>query len=895
MADLIDFHTLLSKSNTNKNITLLKKIIALGKFGILQINGQLPNDAYRLQDYIFSKGTFTVDFSALDLQTRVKFERWLFDPHMNDNTESYFHDVYANDFRGYTSETKLSFWGRLLNYFFFRRASLSWSITPIELTTKNQLRNMYCNFGENGFLVGFDFLNLRDLVNFQKDTDIERINDQPNSKRIKITPQIIDVLTKINIDEFDAVSVLKQKHPLAISVPENKKLERQNLMDDYRSTHLYAFPNTWYRRLWDWILSWLGFNHTQQKSNVVDTATQRIFNTSVLSSEDEDAHKISIKYDSNSGLIQVVEECEPIDSAVYSGGGGKIFAHVGAQAALEDHSIRCKNFAGSSAGAIMALLGYLGYSSSECKEFFQSVNKDVLIHYDIDWDGLSDPRALKAALDYGINKKVLNIIQENQLMDSESGRAFIDREVLINGVISFQSLQNLKNRFPDCGIKKSLKVTATNKTKNKTVVFDLDSTPLMEVSQAVKISASIPPVYKHTLIDGEAHTDGGALRNFPIEFFRDSRKTLLSSQYGTHLGSIGFCFDHGVEQSLMNNFRIPIYKESALINFIYSVLTGVNDPASGWAQDRIKLVQNSHQVVILPANVASTDFSIAPAKQQELLLSGYTATAEHLKPIYNCKSKSIDQQMHAIYSSVEELMVHCAIRGKKALFSTLKPFALQHDVLEERLEELEKYLVFHSEEREESAAVSSGAKTPNKKHALINVHYIVSHMRVFDALYPIFLLIKPRYFASDSDYSKFKKARHYMNPLTYESALQELVALKGSQHLIITLLKYAMEEYSSNVAYRCDKLDALSKELHKKEHLLTKSDWFFDWILEKTQIKHVMQLMTKGDFDRCISWMQKYQREQAVLKLSLSYSPLNSQQGSLKNSHHEKVPFVTIC
>jgi len=874
MSDSIDLNLLFSTSKFNPNIILLKKIVALTWLGIVKINGQLPNEAYDLQDYLFSNGTFTVDFSALDSPTRTKFEKWLFDPHMNDCTESYFHDVFANDFRGYTSEIKLNWWGRILNFFFYRKASMNWTITPLEISSKNQFRKLFCNFGENGFLLGFDFLNLRNLLDFKKDSDIENINDQPNSKRIKLTSQIVDALLHLNLDEFDAKKVLKQKHPLSISVSEKMKGERQMLMNEYRFTYLYEDRNPWYKRLWQWFLSL--FNSKKiEKSTISPIIYKRSFSVPILSSSEEKSYKMAIKYDPNSGAVQVIEECKDIDSVVYCGGGGKISAHLGALSAAEDHNIHFKHFAGSSAGAIMALLGYLGYTSKESNEFIQMVNKDLLIHYDIDWNGLSDPRALKAALDFAINRKVLSIIKTYQRKISSLEPEFIEKKVLINGIISFKSLKNLKAAFPDCGIGASLKVTATNQTKNKSVIFDYKNTPFMEVSEAVKVSASMPPLFKPTSINNEMHTDGGTSRNLPVDCFPDLYNQLIGSSFGIHIGTLGFCFDFGVEKIFINNFRNPIYIESALLNLLYSFLTGVKNPAQGWRQDRVAMLRNSSQVVILPADIPSTEFTVPPAKQQELMLAGYAATAEHLAPIYNQETKRVEQHMYAIYSSVEELMVHCAIRGKKELFISLKPFAETHGVSVERLRELENFYTFLSPKLPNKnspltdAADNTHIKTKensiNKRILPLNTNYIIKYMRIFDAIYPLFLIIKPRFFLTQSEYNVFKKARHFFNPLTYDSTLQILSSLTGLQHLIISVLIFALTEAESDSDKICDQFDLISLHLRENEHLITSAEWFFDWKLNKAQLKEVLQFIIQNKFEECTSWMRKHQRKITVL------------------------------
>ena len=68
------------------------------------------------------------------------------------------------------------------------------------------------------------------------------------------------------------------------------------------------------------------------------------------------------------------------------------------------------------------------------------------------------------------------------------------------GKIYFSTLEAIRLQCPDCGIGQELIVTATNTDLRKTTYFSLARTPMMEVTEAVKTSASFPVLYRKHLL-----------------------------------------------------------------------------------------------------------------------------------------------------------------------------------------------------------------------------------------------------------------------------------------------------------------------------------------------------------------------------------------------------------
>lgn len=68
-----------------------------------------------------------------------------------------------------------------------------------------------------------------------------------------------------------------------------------------------------------------------------------------------------------------------IVDGVFSGGGIKGFAYVGAIQALEEKGIKFDRVAGTSAGAILATFIAAGFNAQKLEEIFDELNLKVLL------------------------------------------------------------------------------------------------------------------------------------------------------------------------------------------------------------------------------------------------------------------------------------------------------------------------------------------------------------------------------------------------------------------------------------------------------------------------------------------------------------------------------------
>lgn len=91
----------------------------------------------------------------------------------------------------------------------------------------------------------------------------------------------------------------------------------------------------------------------------------------------------------------------------------------------------------------------------------------------------------------------------------------------------FQSKPDCRITFADFASRsdfKALSVVATNVTRRRRVVFSAETTPDVEVAEAVRMSMSIPVYFSSVERNGDHFCDGGVVDNYAIDLFPDEGK-----------------------------------------------------------------------------------------------------------------------------------------------------------------------------------------------------------------------------------------------------------------------------------------------------------------------------------------------------------------------------------
>ena len=186
---------------------------------------------------------------------------------------------------------------------------------------------------------------------------------------------------------------------------------------------------------------------------------------------------------------------------VLSGGGTKGIAHIGISKCL-DKLCMLKDieiFVGTSIGAFISCMLYIGYTPKEIKAFSMKLNYNLIKDSDfssfIENYGLDDGSKLEYVIKTVINKKF--------------GR---DNITLIE-------LFNITK-------KKFISVTTCVNTGN-THYIDYTNNPNIPLYLAVKMSLSIPLLFCPVKYNGNFYVDGGSTCNYPIDLFAERIEEVL--------------------------------------------------------------------------------------------------------------------------------------------------------------------------------------------------------------------------------------------------------------------------------------------------------------------------------------------------------------------------------
>jgi NTE family protein len=210
------------------------------------------------------------------------------------------------------------------------------------------------------------------------------------------------------------------------------------------------------------------------------------------------------------------------ENLVFEGGGVRGIAYCGALDVLEKKGIvkDLKRVAGTSAGAIQAALVSLNYSSEEITRIIGEMNVKKFNDGHMIFFGGSN----RLRKNYGWYKGDVFLKWIERLIAKKTG----------NPNLTFKQLHDLAQN--DRAFK-DLYITATNLSKQRAELLSYESFPDMKISDAVRISISIPLYYRAAFMDSLHHitykpktatkydilVDGGILDNYPIHTFDKKR------------------------------------------------------------------------------------------------------------------------------------------------------------------------------------------------------------------------------------------------------------------------------------------------------------------------------------------------------------------------------------
>ena len=200
-----------------------------------------------------------------------------------------------------------------------------------------------------------------------------------------------------------------------------------------------------------------------------------------------------------------------IKNLVFEGGGVKGIAYGGALSALDEAGVlkNVRRVAGTSAGAITAVLLAVGYSSADLSKVVAGT----------DFNSFADDSA-------GVLRDVSRLIHRYGVYKgsffTEWIRDLIEEKTCVPQM-TFAQLRDYSGL--------ELFLTGTNLTKNRVDIFSHETTPDMEIALAARISMGIPIYFQAVTLNGDIMVDGGVSYNYPLNLF-DHDKYVVEAAFG---------------------------------------------------------------------------------------------------------------------------------------------------------------------------------------------------------------------------------------------------------------------------------------------------------------------------------------------------------------------------
>jgi NTE family protein len=315
---------------------------------------------------------------------------------------------------------------------------------------------------------------------------------------------------------------------------------------------------------------------------------------------------------------------------VFKGGGVRGIAYLGAVEALEEYEMMDKfeRVAGTSAGAISAMLVSLRLKSNELADLFNSLEMQKIPQ--------AQTNGKKPLLFKQSRVECYDRLFENY--GWYSSQYFYD---WLQDVIAIYCNDNPRATFAnfrEMGCL-DLHIVASNLTRHRAEVFSYDNTPHVAVADAVRMSMSIPFFFESLQFDGEAfgsgdyYVDGGVYDNYPIHVFDTPKyaKNNLRYSEGVNWETLGcFLYPMHMEENSQPD------KESNPNNFWNYVEMTINNLYDSHQIMPYENHRANHQrsILISDMGIKPTQFSISPeCEEYELLVnSGRKAVHEFLNP-----------------------------------------------------------------------------------------------------------------------------------------------------------------------------------------------------------------------------------------------------------------------
>jgi len=336
---------------------------------------------------------------------------------------------------------------------------------------------------------------------------------------------------------------------------------------------------------------------------------------------------------------------------VFEGGGVKGIAYVGAMQVLKEEGILkdIQRVGGTSAGAINATLFVLGFTNAQQRNIMK--NLDFNNFMDDSWGVLRDANRL---------------INRFGWYKGDFFHEWISRHIK-------KKLGNPNATFKDLkeGGRPDLYVYGTNLSTGFGEVFSYEHTPTTRISDAVRISMSIPLFFAAIRnARDDVYVDGGVLNNYPVKLFDREKyisnkviknmairtdyyekenkcfikKHPSSSPYVYNKETLGLRLDSKQEIAVFRYGAEPAHnKIDDLFDYIKSLTTTILE---GQGNKHLHSDDWQRTIYIDTLGVGTTDFDLEDQMKKKLENSGRKGAEKYFKWFTSKKSKPVNRPFH---------------------------------------------------------------------------------------------------------------------------------------------------------------------------------------------------------------------------------------------------------
>lgn len=278
-----------------------------------------------------------------------------------------------------------------------------------------------------------------------------------------------------------------------------------------------------------------------------------------------------------------------VETLVLSGGSLRGIAYIGLLKYLDEIGAihRIKTVIGTSVGSLIGFLLILGYNYKELYQIIININGNKFQNLNIDflnqW-GLDD------------GSKIMKVLMI--LLRRKTGKE----------TITFNELFQQTH--------KNLIIVGTCLNTMDSVYFSDKTTPNMDVLQALRISVSIPFMFKPVIYDNKYYVDGAITNNFPIDNLPNNNKKTMAV----------LLYSKSYEENQIETFE----------HYFFSIMNSVMVH-----KDKEKMEKYFDITIKLDVECNSLDFSLSKDIKENIFHQGYLLAKSQIDKKFNYLVKNL--------------------------------------------------------------------------------------------------------------------------------------------------------------------------------------------------------------------------------------------------------------